>query len=306
MLRGQNAADNGEFDQAAVAALEAHGVCGEDAAANLEGLDGRVAAGKAMAQVCSVAVTQAREQMRAGKPAAAEKLLAPAHDRCAAWPGFPELEALPANARAQAQQMVERIPPLIKSGAWDEAGSLAAQAAALDAESAGLPELQAQLAKHLGTAPAAGAGSAARSRPATERARRRSGHGCSGTRRGRQGQGRAGKAAPGQARTGKGPQGRGKARGRGRERGETGCRRAHACHARGAGCPRAAAATRERRSRQRGRRHQRAATALPAAGPAREAERRSDGGLHRQFRWLRWATCASSRPGPAACSTAAS
>jgi len=157
MLRGGGAADNGDFDQAAEAALAAHGVCSDESGELLTALDKRVEAGKAMAQACTAAATQAREQLRAGKPAAAEQLLSPAHDTCAAWPGFPELEALPANARAQAAELVKRVEPLVKSGSWPEAKELADQAASLDAESEGLPALQAQIGKHVAGTPTAAA-----------------------------------------------------------------------------------------------------------------------------------------------------
>jgi TonB family protein len=155
MLRGSGAADNGDFDQAAQAALDAHGVCASDSDDLLAALDKRVAAGKAMAQTCAAATTQAREQLHAGKPAAAAQLLAPAHEQCAAWPGFPELEALPANAQAQAADLVKKIEPLVKEGNWQQAKEIADQAAMLDADSTGLAALQGQIGKHTGETAAA-------------------------------------------------------------------------------------------------------------------------------------------------------
>lgn len=150
MLRGSGAAEDGNFDQAAQAALDAHGVCSSDSDDLLAALDKRVEAGKAMAQACAAASTQAREQLRAGRPAAAAQRLAPAHEQCAAWPGFPELEALPANAQSQAVGLVEKIGPLVKEGNWQQAKEAADQAAMLDADSPGLAALQGQIGKHTG------------------------------------------------------------------------------------------------------------------------------------------------------------
>ncbi len=153
LLQGQTAIDAAEFDAAATSALQAHGVCRGDSEALLQAFESRLDAGKATAQACTAATTQARGLLRSGRPKAAAKALAPLHERCLAWPGFPELEALPANASAQAKQLVERIGPLLQSGATGEAQAMAVQAEMLDAEAEGLPAVQAELARRLGQAP---------------------------------------------------------------------------------------------------------------------------------------------------------
>jgi hypothetical protein len=65
-------------------------------------------------------------------------------------PGFAELEALPANASAQARSLVQQIGPLLSSGAVEDAQALAVQAERMDAEAEGLAELQSRIARQLG------------------------------------------------------------------------------------------------------------------------------------------------------------
>jgi TonB family protein len=152
LLQGQGAADAADFDQAATAALTAHGVCADDVEPILSALDARIKSGQALAQSCGAASTRARELLRAGHPKSAAEALAPTHADCASWPGYPELEALPVNSQAQARELVRRAQSLFKSGATSEANTLAEQAVAMDADSEGLAELRKQLAKKLGSA----------------------------------------------------------------------------------------------------------------------------------------------------------
>ncbi|MEO8161063.1 MAG: TonB family protein, partial [Arenimonas sp.] len=151
LLQGQGAADAGDFDKAGAAALEAHGVCNAESDPILTALEGRIQSGKAMAQTCGAASAQARELLHAGHPKAALEALAPVHADCANWPGFPELEALPANAQAQAMELVHRAGPLLQAGAAADAQALVQQALAMDADADGLAELRVNLAKRLGT-----------------------------------------------------------------------------------------------------------------------------------------------------------
>jgi hypothetical protein len=155
LLQGQTATDEGEFDQAATAALAAHGVCSGDSEALLATLETRIASGRALAKTCGAVTTQARQALRGGRPKAALALMEPVHADCAAWPGFPELEALPANASAQARELVRQIGPLLNSGAVSDAQALAVQAERMDADAEGLADLQARIARQLGEPTAA-------------------------------------------------------------------------------------------------------------------------------------------------------
>jgi hypothetical protein len=150
LLQGQAATDEGEFDKAATAAASAHGVCSGDSEALLAALETRISTGRALAKTCDAATAQARQALRGGRPKAALAILDPLHTDCAAWPGFAELEALPANASAQARSLVQQIGPLLSSGAVEDAQALAVQAERMDAEAEGLAELQSRIARQLG------------------------------------------------------------------------------------------------------------------------------------------------------------